>query len=91
MRTLKRWSILTLGWVVVAAGVILIPLPGPGIVVMFGGVVILSLESARARWLLLRCKNFIRSKWPDVHLQLERFRNEIRRWKRLMFKNKAGS
>lgn len=86
MRTFKRWGTLALGWIVVAAGVILIPLPGPGILVIFGGIAILSLESARARWLLLRCGNFIRSRLPGVHAQMERFRCETRRWKRSMFK-----
>ncbi|MBU2574358.1 MAG: PGPGW domain-containing protein [Elusimicrobia bacterium] len=82
MRTLKRWCILTLGWLVVIVGIILIPAPGPGILVVMAGVMILSLKSARARWLLLRCKTYIRSKRPDVHARLERFRNEIRRWKK---------
>ncbi len=89
MRIFKRWSTLALGWLLVAAGVILIPLPGPGIVVIFCGIAVLSLESARARWLLLRCKNFIRSHWPEMHAQLERFSNGIRRWKKSAFKNKT--
>lgn len=86
MRILKRWGTLALGWTVVAAGVILIPLPGPGILVIFGGIAILSLESARARWLLLRCGNIIRSRLPELHAQLERFRGETRRWKKSLFK-----
>lgn len=81
MRTLKRWGILALGWAVVIVGLILIPLPGPGVLAILAGLVILSLESAWARWLLLRCKSYIRSRWPDVHAQLERFRGGIR-WRR---------
>jgi len=74
MRTLKRWGILTLGWAVFIVGLILIPLPGPGVLAILAGLVILSLESAWARWLLRRCKSHIRSRWPDLHAQLERLR-----------------
>lgn len=82
MRTFRRWSILALGWLVIIVGLILIPLPGPGILVILGGVVILSLESARARWLLLRCRSYIRSRWPGLHMQVERFRNAAKQWKK---------
>ena len=82
MRTLRRWSILALGWFVVLVGIILIPVPGPGILVVMAGVVILSMESSRARWLLMRCKTYIRSKWPGIYVLLERFHNGIRRWKK---------
>lgn len=76
---LKRWCILTLGWTVVIVGLILIPLPGPGVLAILAGIAILSLKSAWARWILLRCKSYIRSRWPDVHAKLELFHRRIRR------------
>jgi uncharacterized protein (TIGR02611 family) len=83
---LKRLGVLALGWAVVAVGAILIPLPGPGILIVLGGVAILSLESASARWLLLRCRNFMRSKLPDIYSQLEKFHKEIIRLRKSLFK-----
>lgn len=91
MRIFRRWCTLALGWGVVGLGMVLIPLPGPGLVVILCGVGVLSLESARARWLLLRCKTYIRSRWPGTHTYMESFSGGIKRWGRVIFgKNKTG-
>lgn len=81
MRTIKRWSVLALGWGFIGAGIILIPLPGPGILVMLGGLAVLSLESPRARWLLSKCRAYFRSTWPEDYLRLERFRLRVKKWR----------
>lgn len=81
MRIIKAWCVLALGWVLVAAGVILIPLPGPGLLVVLGGVAVLSLESPRARWLLSKCRASFRSAWPEGYLRMERLRHGIRKWR----------
>ncbi|MEK7374821.1 MAG: PGPGW domain-containing protein [Thermodesulfobacteriota bacterium] len=86
---IKRWFILTLGWAVVIVGLILIPLPGPGVLAILAGLAILSLKSAWARWMLLRCKSYIRSRWPDLHAQLERFHCGIRRWNKISIESAA--
>lgn len=75
VKTVKRWSTLALGWAVVFAGLILIPLPGPGLLVIPVGLAILSLESVWAHTLLQRHKPYLLSRWPDVHARLERFQS----------------
>ena len=51
-RTLKRIAIGVIGFIVVVAGILLIPLPGPGLLVVIAGLSILALEFAWAkRWL----------------------------------------
>ncbi|MBI4376725.1 MAG: PGPGW domain-containing protein [Elusimicrobia bacterium] len=58
----KRWLRVALGWCLVIAGIILIPLPGPGLPVIFGGLVVLSRDSAWARRMVERMKEYWRSK-----------------------------
>ena len=71
-RRLNRWGTLALGWLVIIVGIIMIPAPGPGMLVIFAGTVILSRESAWARWLLARCRGYIRRRWPGMHKLVER-------------------
>jgi hypothetical protein len=80
VRMLKTLGILAIGWGMIAIGAAFIPLPGPGIPVLLCGVAVLSLRSARARWLFSRCREYLRSKWPDSHARLERFRILLSRW-----------
>lgn len=58
----KRCLRLAAGWSLLIAGLILIPLPGPGLPVILGGLAILSRDSAWARRILERIKEFLRSK-----------------------------
>jgi uncharacterized protein (TIGR02611 family) len=55
-RILWRISITIIGVVVIIAGIILLPLPGPGWVVIFAGLGILSTEYDWARRLLRAAK-----------------------------------
>ena len=80
MRMFKTLAILAIGWSLVAVGAVLIPLPGPGILIVVCGVVVLSLKSSRARWLLSKCRTYLCSKWPDGSVRLERFSAMVRRW-----------
>jgi uncharacterized protein (TIGR02611 family) len=75
VRTVRGWFVLAAGWLVVIAGVILIPLPGPGLLVIPIGLAILSLESAWAHRLLQRHKPYLLARWPSVHARLERFQS----------------
>lgn len=79
MKLLRKLAILTAGWGLIAAGAVLIPLPGPGIPVLAAGIYVLSLKSARARLLLLRLKARLRSTYPDLWPALAKFRNLVRR------------
>lgn len=79
MKFLRKAAILAAGWVLIAAGVVLIPLPGPGIPVLAAGIIVLSLKSARARWLVSRFKSRLRATYPDAWRALEKLRTAIRR------------
>lgn len=83
-KTLARYVILTLGTLVVGSGIILLPLPGPGILIVITGVVILSLESARARLALHRLTCHLRHRWPEAHRQMQKLRERLRNWRRFI-------
>lgn len=61
MHTAKKWArkigVLLVGIPVLLLGLILIPLPGPGILVCLAGLFILSLEFEFAKKYLDICKN----------------------------------
>ncbi len=80
MRILKTFAILAIGWGIIAFGAVLIPLPGPGILIVVCGIVVLSLKSSKARWVLSRFRTYLYSKWPGGSARLERFRAQISRW-----------
>ena len=44
MKTAKRFAVGTVGFVVVALGIVLMPLPGPGVLIVLLGVLILSTQ-----------------------------------------------
>lgn len=79
MKFLRKAAILAAGWVLIALGAILIPLPGPGIPVLAGGIVVLSLKSPRARWLLRRFKSSLRATYPDAWKAIEKLKAALRR------------
>jgi hypothetical protein len=48
---LRGWTIATLGWVLTAVGIVLFPLPGPGLLVMVVGLALLAERYTwAARW-----------------------------------------
>lgn len=59
---IKRWLRVGLGWCLVIVGIVLVPLPGPGLPVIFAGLVVLSRDSAWARRMAERTKGYLRSK-----------------------------
>jgi uncharacterized protein (TIGR02611 family) len=59
-RALERLGILLGGWALVLAGILLIPLPGPGWLVVGLGLLLLSRESRWARGALCRLERFMR-------------------------------
>ena len=64
MRRAYRIGVAVLGGIVLAAGVVMIPYPGPGWLIVFGGLAILATEFHWAR----RTLHFARSKydaWTD--------------------------
>lgn len=62
IETTKRCLRVAAGWGLVTAGIILIPLPGPGLPVVLAGLVVLSKDSARARRMMGRLREYLRSK-----------------------------
>ena len=61
MREARRVIILVFGMTILALGVILLVLPGPGLLVILMGLLILGAEFAWARYWLLRVRRFARS------------------------------
>ncbi|WP_148616428.1 PGPGW domain-containing protein [Nocardioides rubriscoriae] len=41
----RRWGVVVAGWLLLAVGVVLFPLPGPGLLVMLAGLLLLARES----------------------------------------------
>jgi uncharacterized protein (TIGR02611 family) len=58
--SLSRALNLVGGWLLVAAGIVLIPLPGPGWLVVGIGLLVLSREVRWARGALVRLERFMR-------------------------------
>ncbi|MET0292897.1 MAG: PGPGW domain-containing protein [Steroidobacteraceae bacterium] len=76
MRVILRWSrrigIAIAGGVVLLFGVIMLPLPGPGMPIVVLGLVILSLEFEIARVLLARAR-------AKVAAMADRVRSKVRK------------
>jgi len=51
---------LVLGWALVLVGLVLVPLPGPGWLVVGIGLLVLGREVRWARWALARLERFMR-------------------------------
>lgn len=58
-KLLWRIGVTVLGSLVVAIGIVLLPLPGPGWVIIFGGLGILATEYPWAARLLRRVRSFV--------------------------------
>ena len=65
-RAWRRLATFTVGWIVIVVGIILLPLPGPGTLIILGGVSLLAREFRWARRLKLlvvrRARTVLRSK-----------------------------
>lgn len=76
MRALKKNLLIAAGWTLVATGVVIAPLPGPGgVPVIAAGAYVLIRNSASARRLYVRAKR----RWPGAIAPLDR---ALRRRKR---------
>ena len=58
----KRQLRLAAGWCLIIVGIILIPLPGPGLLVILGGLTFLSRDLAWARGMTRKLREFMKSK-----------------------------
>ena len=59
-RSGKRFLVAVVGFTVLAIGIVLLPLPGPGWAVIFGGLAILATEFLWARRLRDRARAYVR-------------------------------
>lgn len=57
---IRKWTLIALGSVVVLLGLILLPLPGPGFLVVAAGGALMAEESLAAARLLDRAEAFLR-------------------------------
>ena len=60
-RTARKAGVGAIGVATIALGVVLIPLPGPGSLVIFGGITVLGSEFPTARRLSDRTKDSVRN------------------------------
>ncbi len=60
-RTARKAGVGAIGVATIALGVVLIPLPGPGSLVIFGGITVLGSEFPTARRLSDRAKDSVRN------------------------------
>jgi uncharacterized protein (TIGR02611 family) len=71
-----RVSVLTVGWIVVLAGVAGLVLPGPGALTILAGLAILSISSELAhRWMRRALQ-----RWPKLSRRVESFRTRLHDW-----------
>jgi uncharacterized protein (TIGR02611 family) len=75
-RTVWRVAVAVIGLVVVVAGVILLPLPGPGWLIIFLGIGVWATEFAWARRLLRRTRMFV-SRWTSWVSGLARWQQAL--------------
>jgi hypothetical protein len=75
----KRWLTIALAWVVIAAGVVLMPLPGPGLFIVAAGVYLLMRKSQRARAQAEKGLELLRRHWPEGYRKLSHARKTARR------------
>ena len=61
--TLRRIALLLLGGTLVIVGVILMPAPGPGMLIVLAGACVLARESSRVALGLDRLELFARERW----------------------------
>lgn len=62
-----RWIVVAVvGGALVLAGLAMLVLPGPGLVVLFAGVAVLAVEFAWAEVLLTRMRSMGRSAWSSA-------------------------
>ncbi|HTS83056.1 MAG TPA: PGPGW domain-containing protein [Myxococcaceae bacterium] len=78
---LRRLANLVGGWALVVVGLILVPLPGPGWLVVGIGLLVLSREVRWARGALVRLERFMRRHGlrTSLHRLIARRRRERRR------------
>ncbi len=68
-RTAWRVGITTLGVVIILGGIVLLPLPGPGWLIIFAGLGLLGTEYERARRLLTWVKCQVQGWWQWLERQ----------------------
>lgn len=62
---------MALAWAVIAAGLVLLPLPGPGLLIVAAGVYMLSRQSEWVRARVERGRGLLRRRWPEGYRRLE--------------------
>lgn len=72
MNLLRKFLVLVVGLPILVVGIILIPLPGPGLVVCFVGLLILSLEFTFAQTYVERTKDAFRKIYEDAKKRADR-------------------
>ena len=78
----KKWLLIALAWVIILGGVVLMPLPGPGLLIVAAGVYLLSRQSERVRARMQRGMRVLRRRWPAGYRKLERTREEAQKKRR---------
>ena len=77
MRRVKRWLLIALGWLLLVVGIIALPLPGPGAMIILLAMIVLATQYEWAErrlegirdWALAGAADSVRT-WPRILLSL---------------------
>ncbi|MEM9160114.1 MAG: PGPGW domain-containing protein [Verrucomicrobiota bacterium] len=72
MKPIRKVAIFLIGMVLVALGVVLLPLPGPGTLVILGGLAVLSMEFEWAKRWMRKIKEKVPWKKRDRYSEIGR-------------------
>lgn len=75
MRIIRKLIILAIGLPILVVGIILIPLPGPGLLICFLGLFVLSFEFQFAHKYLERIKEAFRKIYKEAKERADRIEN----------------
>jgi uncharacterized protein (TIGR02611 family) len=73
----KRFVVAVVGFTVIAIGIVLLPLPGPGWAIIFGGLAILATEFIWARRLRDKVRGYFRQAAANVRARRVNARGDV--------------
>ncbi|MFD0902674.1 PGPGW domain-containing protein [Actinomadura sediminis] len=65
-RPVRKIAVAVAGTVVIAAGIVMLVIPGPGVVVILAGIGLLGTEFPAAKRVSERCYGYIRTAWAKI-------------------------
>ncbi|WP_158642294.1 PGPGW domain-containing protein [Actinomadura sp. WAC 06369] len=66
LRPVRKIAVAVAGTVVIAAGIVMLVIPGPGVVVILAGIGLLGTEFPAAKRVSERCYGYLRTAWAKI-------------------------